>query len=132
MDTLIVLFIIVIIIGAFLGGDSFGGTIRKGCGCLIILALGIMIGISLIIETESDNASEDQDSISNAVNSAYFIVQENCQVYVKPDIESDEAGNLAIGNELFVYDINKFNYFYEFTDANGLKAFIRKECLKRK
>lgn len=39
MEILVPLLIIVIIIGAFLGGNSLGSTIRKGCGCLILLVI---------------------------------------------------------------------------------------------
>ena len=34
------LFIFIVVLGALAGGDSFGGTIRNGIGCLI---LGIIL-----------------------------------------------------------------------------------------
>jgi len=116
MEILIPLLIVLIIIGALLGGKSFGGTIRKGCGFLIfLLILGAVIGV---LWTDDDSAN--------------FFASENCQIYSKPNIESDTSGNLEIGKEFFVDDINKFNYFYEITDENEKKVFVRKECLKRK
>ena len=30
------LFILIVVLGALAGGDSFGGTIRNGIGCLIL------------------------------------------------------------------------------------------------
>jgi len=43
MLELFALLVIVVIIGALLGADSFGETIRTGCGCLgLILALGVL------------------------------------------------------------------------------------------
>lgn len=37
------LLVIVIILGALAGGESFGDTVGKGCGCLV------MIGIALLL-----------------------------------------------------------------------------------
>lgn len=43
MLELLTLLIIVVIIGALLGADSFGETIRTGCGCLgMIIAIGLI------------------------------------------------------------------------------------------
>lgn len=75
---------------------------------------------------------EYQEEILESDNSANFLVKENCQPFVKPNIESDVSGNLEIGQEFFVEDIDKFNYFYEITAKSGKKAFVRKEYLKRK
>ena len=133
METLIPLLIIVIIIGALLGGKSLGETVRIGCGVLIMLIIiAFAIGLFFYSGTDSQKTYENHNSISTSDNSAHFIVNENCQTYIKPNIESDESGNLEIGDEYFVKNINKFNYFYEITDKNGHKAFVRKECLKRK
>ena len=41
----VVLFIIIVILGALNGGDSFGDTISKGIGCILILSL---IGVVII------------------------------------------------------------------------------------
>jgi len=48
IEILIIIFIFIVIAGALLGGKSFGGTIRKGCGCLAAL-LVIMSIILLVI-----------------------------------------------------------------------------------
>jgi hypothetical protein len=37
------LLIIAVIIGALLGGESFGETIRLGCGCLVLLVVAAVI-----------------------------------------------------------------------------------------
>lgn len=125
---MIAFLVVVIIIGALLGGKSFGGTVRKGCGFLIMLVIiAIAIGIFFYSRTDSKKIPENKEVIST-----HFTVKENCRTYIKPNIESDVSGNLEIGKELFVEDINKFNYFYEVTDKNGKKTFVRKECLKRK
>lgn len=133
MELLVLLLIVVIIIGALLGGKSLGGTVRKGCGCLILLAvITIAVSVFYYSQTDSKETHEDKKSFSATNNSVYFIVKENCQTFIKPNIESDVSGNLEIGTEYFVEDINKFNYFYEITDKNGRKSFVRKDCLKRK
>ena len=42
MVFLICLLIVVIILGALFGGESFGETIRQGCGCLVILVIALL------------------------------------------------------------------------------------------
>lgn len=49
MLELLTLLIIVVIIGALLGADSFGETIRTGCGCLGILLLIAVIGCAILL-----------------------------------------------------------------------------------
>jgi hypothetical protein len=40
----VVLFIIIVILGALNGGDSFGDAISKGIGCVLtIVAIGVLI-----------------------------------------------------------------------------------------
>ena len=43
MDFWIGLFVVIVILGALAGGQSFGGTISKGVGCLFIIIVGIII-----------------------------------------------------------------------------------------
>ncbi len=43
MEILVILLIIAIIIGALLGGKSFGGTVRKGCGFIFWFVLIVAI-----------------------------------------------------------------------------------------
>ena len=133
MEVLMPLLIIVIIIGALLGGKSFGGTVRKGCGFIILLVIiFVVLGVFVNSQNNSKKTPENKEVISVGNNSAYFIVKENCQTFIKPNIESNVSGNLETGKEFFVEAINKFNYFYEITDQNGKKVFVRKKCLKRR
>jgi hypothetical protein len=45
----IILFIIVVVLGALSGATSFGETIKEGCGCVFsILLLIVITGIYLI------------------------------------------------------------------------------------
>lgn len=126
----LVLLGVVVIIGALLGGKSFGGTVRKGCGFLIMLLILGVIAIAIFYYSRTD--TEDQEAISTTENSANYIAKENCSTYSKPDIESTSEGSLEIGEDYFVEDNNKFNYFYEITSQNGEKLFVMKECLERK
>ncbi len=46
----VVLLIIIIILGALAGGNSFGETVRTGCGCLVaiivvLFVLALMTGV---------------------------------------------------------------------------------------
>lgn len=45
MTWIIIIFIVIIILGVLFGGESFGDTIRKGCGCLVSI---IIIGALLV------------------------------------------------------------------------------------
>lgn len=42
---LLALLVIVVILGALAGGNSFGETIRTGCGCLLVI---VLIGFGLL------------------------------------------------------------------------------------
>lgn len=132
MEIVITLLIIAIILGALLGGKSFGGTVKKGCGFLISLVI-IIVTIGLIFYSlpDSTKSPNDKEEVSPSNASAYFIVKKNCQTYIKPNIESDPSGHLEVGKELFVENIKKFNYFYELSDENGKIEYARKVCLKK-
>ena len=39
----IVLLVVIIILGALVGGNSLGETIRKGLGCLLVIALAFLV-----------------------------------------------------------------------------------------
>ena len=46
----VVLLVVIIILGALAGGNSFGETIRTGCGCLVaiivvLFVLALMAGV---------------------------------------------------------------------------------------
>lgn len=131
MEILVPLLIVVIILGALLGGKSFGGTVRKGCGFLILIII-IAIGVIFYAWSESKKAPNNKEATSSSIDSAYFIVKQGCQTYTKPNIESDISGNLEVGKEFLVENVNKFNFFYEVTDENAKISYVRKECLIRK
>ena len=126
----LVLLAVVVIIGALLGGKSFGGTVRKGCGFLIMLLILGIIAFGILYYIRTNPA--DQESIPTLENSPNYIATENCTTYSKPDIESTSEGSLETGNDYFVEDSSKFEYFYEITFKNGEKLFVLKGCLERK
>ena len=39
----VILFVIIILLGALAGGDSLGETIRKGIGCLVVIFLVLLV-----------------------------------------------------------------------------------------
>ena len=43
MEFLVIVFLIVVFLGAMAGGKSFGETIQAGCGCLIFIIIAIFI-----------------------------------------------------------------------------------------
>jgi hypothetical protein len=133
MEILVPLLIIVIIVGAILGGKSFGGTIRKGCGFLVVIIVLILaIVFILYTRTELKEDSTNQKEVSITHESAYFYVNQDCQAYTKPNIESDTSEYLNLGTELFVENVNKFIYFFEVINENEDKIYIRKEFLTKK
>lgn len=127
---ILVLLAVVVIIGALLGGKSFGGTVRKGCGFLIMLLIFGIIAIGIFYSSRTN--PEDQEAISATENSPNYIATENCVTYSKPDIESVSSGYLEKDKDYFVENSDKFKYFYEITFQNNAKLFVRKECLARK
>ena len=48
----VVLLVIIIILGALAGGNSFGDTIRTGCGCLmaIIVVLFVLVLMTGVLD----------------------------------------------------------------------------------
>ena len=40
---LLILLLILIVVGALLGGDSFGECLRSGCGCLMMAILAVAV-----------------------------------------------------------------------------------------
>lgn len=122
----------VILIGAILGGNTLGGTVRKGCG---FLALVIVLGSILLMvlqNLDERKIPDDKEVITTVDDSVYFEVKNDCPTYVRPNIESEISGGLIIGEEYFVEEADKFNYFYEITDNSGEKVFVRKPCLERR
>ena len=134
MQTLVILLIIVIILGALLGGKSFGGTVRKGCGFLILLIIIIAVAIGAILYSvaDSNNDPDNNEAVSRGNISAYFIVKQDCRTYTSPDIESDSAGYLVEGTEILVRNISKYRYFYEVPASEGKTSYVLKECLIKK
>lgn len=45
MECLVILFIVIVILGAIFGGkgQSFGDTIQNGCGCLVLLVIALYV-----------------------------------------------------------------------------------------
>lgn len=54
MHTLIIVIIVLVILGAIAGGNSFGDTLRKGVGCLVSLVIIFTITIYLIFNAVFD------------------------------------------------------------------------------
>ncbi len=49
MGTIIIFVIIIAVLGALIGGDSFGEAIREGCGCIsAIIIILIILGIYIL------------------------------------------------------------------------------------
>ena len=50
MSFWVILFIVIIILGALSGGESFGDTVATGIGCVLILAaVGIVLLLFLML-----------------------------------------------------------------------------------
>lgn len=64
METLVIIFIVVVIIGGLSGAKSFGETVQAGCGCLILIVL-IIVALVVIVFLDSKTPS------TNSTNSNY-------------------------------------------------------------
>lgn len=42
------LLVVIIVIGALLGGNSLGETIRGGCGCVMFAIVAMVVGVALL------------------------------------------------------------------------------------
>src|SRR6056297_3800143 len=131
MEILIPLLIIIIILGALLGGKNFGDTVRKGCGFLILLMI-IIVAIILTFYSPYGFKKDTykQETVSSSDFSSYFIVKQDCETYTKPNNKSEISGNLVLGQKLYIENVNKYKYFYELKNDSG-KSYVKKEFLKR-
>lgn len=122
MDFLVLLGIIVLI-GALFGAKSFGGTIRVGCGLLILLAIGIFVLILLFGESNSnENGSGKQSPTAKTLTAT-----DTCLIYIEPDINSNSIGRLSVGQSFQVQNPSRYKYFYRIQDT----LYVRKECLDK-
>ena len=44
----VVLLVVIVILGALAGGNTFGETIRNGCGCLVVIVLVLIVLVLLM------------------------------------------------------------------------------------
>jgi hypothetical protein len=128
----LILLVIVVLIGALLGGESFGGTIRKGCGFLFLVGIGLIV-LSLFTcpRLNMDDAGETDTKYQVPASSERFLVQQSSPLYSKPDVQSDTMAVLRIGDEVVVPDPDRYTYFYWMHTAAGLDGYVRKDCLKK-
>jgi heme A synthase len=61
---LLVILAVVIVIGAILGGNSFGETVRKGCGCITIIIL-LLIAAAIYVGSNVDIDDADTSHTPN-------------------------------------------------------------------
>ena len=130
MEIFVTLLVVILILGALIGGKSLGGIIRKGLGCLVLL---LLISIGILVFTKS---STKKDAIPQEVDSwskehGYFTVKEDCETYTKPDKDSEISGYLKAGHELHIEHVDKFNYFYEVKQDGGRISYVLKENLRK-
>ncbi|MCD6542957.1 MAG: SH3 domain-containing protein [Flavobacteriaceae bacterium] len=132
-STLGIILIVIIIFGALIGGKNLGDTVRKGCGCFVFLLIIIIGAIIYTINiSEKKNDSTHHEKVLKSYDHAYFIVKQNCATYTKPNKNSKISGYLEAEEELYIENVNKFNYFYEVIEDNGKKSYILKGCLRKK
>ena len=133
MTILIPVLIVAIILGAILGGKSFGGVVSKGCGFLaFIVSLTIVIIALIYAFSGSEETPNNIEEVTSGAASGYFIVKQDCEIYTKPNIESDVSGQLVIGDEYLIENVDRFNFFYRISDDSGENSYVRKECLNKK
>jgi len=54
MEGLIILFIVIVILGALAGGKSFGETVSKGCGCVSLIVV-VIIGVIIFAAVQAQH-----------------------------------------------------------------------------
>lgn len=121
MEALVFLLIIILFIGAILGGKSFGDTFRKGCGCGIVLFILTILMIMFFMS----NPFQVQEINQNETNT-YFHVKSDCNIYAKPDKNSEIIDYAFAGDKVYILKPNKYNYFYELENEDESKGYILK------
>lgn len=48
MEVLVVIFIVIVILGALRGSESFGETIKSGCGCLTLIVIAFIVAGAIL------------------------------------------------------------------------------------
>lgn len=116
------------LLGALLGGRSFGETLRKGCGCLsAILFLAFLAAFSLfLIGLSAEDATPDPVRRTHPGSTTYR-VSRSTPAHVRPDIRSDTLLLLTPGTRLVVDDPERYRYFYGFFTSEGLRAYVLKD-----
>jgi uncharacterized protein YgiM (DUF1202 family) len=130
MGFLVGIFVIVVILGALFGARSFGGTVKRGCGILFLIAsIGTLLLLFLI--SSSNTADEPQEVVYTEDSSTTFVVDKSCVLYSKPNIKSDSVGVTKGGDTYEVEDADRYKYFYKLSYDHGSTFYVRKECLRR-
>ena len=124
----VVLFIVILIIGALLGGKNLGDTFRKGCGCFVILILLLVFG-SIYFFSNYYHTNENKEITEQKLS---YTLTSDSDVYLKPDINSEVIGYAFEGEEFEVSEPQKFNYFYEVKLENGQNAYLLKDHFGKK
>ena len=131
MGFLVGIFVIVVILGALFGARSFGGTVKRGCGILfLIAAVGTLLLLFLI--SSSRTTGEPQEEVSTEDSPTTFVADKSCVLYSKPNIQSDSVGVTKAGDTYEVEDADRYKYFYKLSYEHGSTFYVRKRCLTKK
>lgn len=121
----LILLVIVIIIGALLGAKTFGGTVKRGCGFILI---AVLLLVALFVYQCGDGSQDPQEPDRE---STAFIAFKACVCYQRPDVKSDSLDLLSEGDTAWVEAPGKFKYFYKFKKRSGKAVYVRKNCLEQ-
>lgn len=135
--------VLAIILGAILGGENLGDTLRKGLGCLFWLA--VLAGIVLFIgyrnsQKNSPTPTSSKSSTpvsSDCIETQFVVTAADVPCYSKPNFSSSTVGTLPKGNEITIKCPAKYKNCYEIscidnTTKRETKYYLRKSHVRQK
>jgi hypothetical protein len=135
VGTLVGILIVIVILGALLGGKGFGSVVRRGCGFVLLLIIGAVVIIFIgVWYDQSATITEPPGSNRNSLstdNGAYFQAKETCPIYSKPDIDSDTLDFLKFDSQIWVENPDRYKYFYTLIENNQDVGYVRKGCFEK-
>lgn len=116
------------LLGALLGGRSFGETLRKGCGCLSGILLVAFLGTLTVFLIGLSAEDTPPAPVPRArPDAGPYRVTRATPAHARPDIRSDTLLFLEPGTPLRVEEPERFRYFYGFTTGEGQRAYVLKD-----
>lgn len=129
---IIILLVVIVIVGAIRGGESFGDTVRKGACGLIALTFGLVFlffVISVLIDKCERNKPQQSVTTQKSIFGDYDPIKPEKPIYKTAKL-SEIIGDAAKTQEKFTVICEYKQSFKLKTEKNGNICYIKKEDVK--